>query len=121
MLFTNTENQKAFNEALATSTEQINRFYKADNSKTHYILFLEYLGLSKIIADLKGIDYDNEEMQEITEYVFERMPHKEILANVMTPEYFPDASEMMRYMMMPPEDLEQEKQKLLNESGLWNI
>ena len=46
------------------------------------------------------------------------MPHKEILANVMTPEYFPDASEMMRFMMMSLGDLEQEKQKLLNETGL---
>jgi len=49
------------------------------------------------------------------------MPHNEILANVMTPEYFPDASEMMRYMTMSPGDLEQEKQKLLNETGLWNL
>ena len=113
-----TGNQKAFNEALAASTEQINSFYKADNPKTHYILFLEYLHLSKIIADLKGIDYDNEEMQEITEFVFERMPHKEILANVMTPEYFPDATEMMRFMVMSLGDLEQEKQKLLNETAL---
>jgi len=39
----------------------------------------------------------------------------------MTPEYFPDATEMMRFMMMSPGDLEQEKQKLLNESGLWNL
>ncbi len=115
------DNQQTFDEALAASTEQINSFYKADNPKTHYILFLEYLGLSKIFADLKGIDYDNEEMQEITEFVFERMPHKEILANVMTPEYFPDATEMMRYMMMSPEDLEQEKQKLYNETGLWSV
>ena len=118
MLLTNTEKQKTFDEALAASTEQINSFYKADNPKTHYILFLEYLYLSKMIADLKEMDYNDEEMQEITEYVFERMPHKEILANVMTPEYFPDATEMMRYMMMSPEDLEQEKQKLLNDSGL---
>jgi hypothetical protein len=115
------DHQKAFDEALAASTEEINSFYKADNPKTHFILFLEYLRLSKMIADLKEMDYNNEEMQKITEYVFERMPHKEILANVMTPEYFPDASEMMRYMMMSPEDLEQEKQKLLNETGLWNI
>jgi len=115
------DNQKAFNEALAASTEEINNFYKADNPKTHYILFLEYLQLSHIVADLKEMDYDHEEMEEITEYVFERMPHKEILANVMTPEYFPDASEMMRYMMMSPEDLEQEKQKLLNKRGLWNM
>ncbi len=113
-----TGNQKAFNEALAASTEQINSFYKADNPKTHYILFLEYLHLSKMIADLKEMDYNDEEMQEITEYVFERMPHKEILANVMTPEYFPDAAEMMRYMVMSPGDLKQEKQKLLNETGL---
>jgi len=114
-------NQQTFDEALAASTEQINSFYKADNPKTHYILFLEYLHLSKMIADLKEMDYNDEEMQEITEYVFERMPHKEILANVMTPEYFPDATEMMRYMMMSPEDQEQEKQKLLNESGSWNV
>jgi len=39
-------------------------------------------------------------MERITEYVFERMPHKELLANVMTPEYFPDVTEMMQYMMM---------------------
>ena len=115
------DHQKAFDEALAASTEEINSFYKAANPKTHYILLLEYLRLSKMIADLKEMDYSNEEMQKITEYVFERMPHKEILANVMTPEYFLDASEMMRYMMMSPEDLEQEKQKLLNETGLWNI
>ena len=115
------DHKKAFDEALAASTEEINSFYKADNPKTHYILFLEYLQLSKVIADLKGIGYDNEEMEKVTEYVFERMPHKEILANVMTPEYFPDATEMMRYMMMSPEDLEQEKQKLLNETGLWNM
>ena len=115
------DNQHTFDEALAASTEQINSFYKADNPKTHYILFLEYLHLSKIIADLKGVDYDDEDMQEITEYVFERMPYKEILANVMTPEYFPDATEMMRYMMMSPEEMEQEKQKLLNETGLWNV
>jgi hypothetical protein len=114
------DNQKAFDEDLAESTEEINSFYKTDNPKTHYILFLEYIRLSYIIADLKKIDYDDDKMEKITEYVFERMPHKEILANVMTPEYFPDASEMMRYMIMSPEDLEQEKQKLLNESGLWN-
>ncbi|MCB4762717.1 MAG: hypothetical protein LGB71_02645 [Sulfurovum sp.] len=100
------DNQKAFDKALAASTEKINSFYKADNPKTHFILFLEYLHLSKVIADLKEMDYNNEKMQEITEYVFERMPRQEILANVMTPEYFPDASEMIRYMMMPPEDLE---------------
>jgi len=115
------DNQKAFDEALAASTEEINSFYKANNPKTHFILFLEYLRLSKMIADLKEMDYNNEEMQEITEYVFSRMPHNEILANVMTPEYFPDASEMMRYMTMSPGDLEQEKQKLLNETGLWNL
>ena len=115
------DNQKAFDEALAASTEEINSFYKANNPKTHYILFLEYLLLSKMIADLKEMDYNNEEMQEITEYVFERMPHKEILSNVMTPEYFPDATEMMRYMMMSPEDLGQEKENLLKKGGLWNI
>ena len=112
------DHKKAFDEALAASTEEINSFYKADNPKTHFILFLEYLRLSKMIADLKEMDYNNEEMQEITEYVFELMPHKEILANVMTPEYFPDATEMMRYMMMSPEDLEQEKQKLLSKGSL---
>ncbi len=115
------EDQKAFDEALAAGTEEINSFYKEDVYQTHYILFLEYLSLSHIVADLKDIDYDNEEMEKITEYVFERMPHKEILANVMTPEYFPDATEMMRFMMMSPEDLEQEKQKLLNKRGLWNM
>ena len=67
------------------------------------------------------MDYNDEKMQEITEYVFEHMPHKETLANVMTPEYFPDASEMMRCMNMSPEDLEKEKQKLLNETGLWSL
>jgi len=36
------DNQKAFDEALAASTEEINSFYKADNSKTHFILFLEF-------------------------------------------------------------------------------
>ncbi len=102
------DNQMAFDEALAASTEEINSFYKVENPKTHFILFLEYLRLSKMIADLKEMDYNNEEMQEITEYVFERMPHKEILANVMTPEYFPDASEMMRYMNMTLEELEME-------------
>jgi len=115
------DNQKAFNEALVASTEEIDSFYKEDVYQTHYILFLEYICLSYIIADLKEIDYDNEEMQEITEYVFDRMPHNEILANVMTPEYFPDASEMMRYMNMSPEELEQEKQKLLNKTGLWSL
>jgi len=115
------EEQKAFDEALAASTAEINSFYKEDVYQTHYILFLEYLRLSKMIADLKEMDYNNEEMQKITEYVFERMPHKEILANVMTPEYFPDATEMMRFMMMSPGDLEQEKQKLLNKRGLWNM
>jgi len=108
------EEQKTFDEALAASKEEINNFYKEDVYQTNYILFFEYLRLSHIVADLKDIDYNNEEMQEITGYVFERMPHKEILANVMTPEYFPDASEMMRYMMMSPGELEQEKQKLLN-------
>jgi len=38
--------------------------------------------------------------------------------NVMTPEYFPDATEMMRYMMMSLEDLEQEKQKLFSKGSL---
>ncbi len=112
------ENKQAFEEVLATSTQEINNLYRADNPKTHYILFLEYLHLSKMIADLKEMDYNNEEMQEITEYVFERMPHKEILANVMTPEYFPDASEMMRYMMMSPEDLVEEKQELFSKGRL---
>ena len=115
------EEKKAFDEALAASTEEINSFYKEDVYQTHYILFLEYLRLSQIVADLKDIDYDNEEMEKITEYIFEHMPHKEIFANVMTPEYFPDASEMMRFMMMSPGDLEQEKQKLLHKSGLWSI
>ncbi len=83
------EEQKAFDEAVAVSTEEINNFYKED-------------------------------MQKITKYVIERMPHQEILANVMTPAYFPDASEIMRFMMMSPGNLE-EKQKLLNETGLWNM
>ncbi len=115
------EDQKAFDEALAAATAEINSFYKEDVYQTHYILFLEYLRLSHIVADLKDIDYDNEEMERITEYVFERMPHKEILANVITPEYFPDATEMMRFIMMSLGDLEQEKQKLLNETGLWSM
>ena len=115
------DNQKAFDGALSASTEEINNFYKANNPKTHFILFLEYLRLSYFIADMKNIEYDNGEMEKITEYVFERMPHNEILANVMTPEYFPDATEMMRFMMMSPGDLEQEKQKLLNGTGLWNL
>jgi len=115
------DNQKAFDEALVASTQEIDSFYKEDVYQTHYILFLEYLRLSYIIADLKEMDYNDEKMQEITEYVFERMPQKEILANVMTPEYFPDASEMMRCMNMSPEDLEQEKQKLLNKTGLWSL
>jgi len=120
MLLTNPQDQKAFDEALAASKDEINSFYKADNPKTHYILFLEYIHLSKMIADLQKVDYNDEKFQEIVEYVFERMPHEEILANVMTPEYFPDATEMMQYMNMSPEELEQEKQKLLNETGLWN-
>lgn len=115
------DNQKAFNEALAASTQEIDSFYKEDVYQTHYILFLEYLRLSYIIADLKEMDYNDEKMQEITGYVFERMPHKETLANVMTPEYFLDASEMMRCMNMSPGDLEKEKQKLLNETGLWSL
>ena len=121
MLLTNPQNKEAFDEALAAATAEINSFYKADNPKTHFILFLEYLRLSYFIADLKNIKYDNGKMVEITEYVFEHIPHKEVLGDVMTPEYFPDASEMMRYMMMSPKELEQEKQKLLNETGLWNI
>ena len=76
--------------------------YKEDEYQTFYILFLKYLRLSHIVADLKGIDYDNEGMEKIAEYVFECMPHKEFLANVMTPEYFPDTSEMMRLMMIFP-------------------
>ncbi len=106
------EDQKAFDEALAASTAEINSFYKEDVYKTHYILFLEYLRLSHIVVGLKDIDYDSEEMEKITEYVFERMPHKEILANVMTPEYFPDASEMMRYMNMTLDELNTEIQLL---------
>ena len=89
-----------------------------DNYKTHFILFLEYLSISKMIANLKEIDYDNKEIHEIAEYVFECMPYKESLVNV---EYFSDASEMMRYMNMSPEELEQEKQKLLNKTGLWSL
>jgi len=106
------EEQKAFDEALAASKEEINNFYKEDVYQTHYILFFEYLRLSHIVVDLKDIDYDSEEMEKITEYVFERMPHKEILANVMTPEYFPDASEMMRYMNMTLDELNTEIQLL---------
>ena len=82
MKFKDIENKKAFDEALATSKEEINNFYKEDVYQTHYILFLEYLRLSHIVADLKEADYNNEEMEEITEYVFERMPRKEILAKV---------------------------------------
>ncbi len=115
------EEQKSFDEALAVSTQVIDSFYKEDVYQTHYILFLEYLRLSYIISDLKEMDYNDEKMQEITEYVFERMPHKEILANVMTPEYFPDLSGMMPYYNMSPKDLEKEKQKLLNETGLWSL
>ncbi len=115
------EEQKTFDEALAASTEEINSFYKEDVYQTHYILFLEYLRLSKMIEDLKEMDYNNEEMQKTTEYIFERMPHKEILANVMTPEYFPDFSEMANLLQMTPNELLQEKQKLLNKTGLWNI
>ncbi len=115
------DNQKVFDEALAASTQEINSFYKEDVYQTHYILFLEYLRLSRLLAELEGIDRDSEEMEKITEYIFECMSHKEILANVMTPEYFPDASEMMRYMMLSPEDLEKEKQKLLNKTGLWSL
>ena len=37
------DNQKAFNEALVASTQEINSFYKEDVYQTHYILFLEYL------------------------------------------------------------------------------
>ena len=117
MIIISNESKEIFDKALTAATEEINSFYKEDVYQTHFILFLEYLRLSKMIADLKEIDYNNEEMQEITEYVFERMPHKEILANVMTPEYFPDASEMMRFMLMSPKELEQEKQKL-NKSAL---
>ena len=115
------EEQKAFNEALAASKEEINNFYKEDVYQTHYILFVEYLRLSRIIANLKDVDYDSEKIEKIAEYVFEYMPQKETLANVMTPEYFPDFPEMENLLQMTPEDLEQEKQKLFNETGLWNI
>jgi len=67
--------QKAYGEALTASKDEINNFYKKDVYQTHHILFLEYLRLSHIVADLKGINYDSEEIEKITEYVFECMPH----------------------------------------------
>ena len=49
------------------------------------------------------------------------MPYNEILSSVMTPEYFPDFSEMANLLQMTPDRLLEEKQKLLNKAGLWNI
>ena len=115
------ENQEIFNDKLDQAKIQIGLFYQKDVYQTHYILFLEYLRLSYIIADLKGMNYNDEKMEEITEYVFERMPHKEILANVMTPEYFPDLSGMMPYYNMSPEELEDQRLELMHHRGLWNI
>jgi hypothetical protein len=115
------DNQEIFNIALDQAKVQIELFYQKDVYQTHYILFLEYLRLSKMIADLQKVDYNDEKFQEVAEYVFERMPHEEILANVMTPEYFPDATEMMRYMNMSPEELEDQRSELMHHRGLWNI
>ena len=115
------ENQEIFNDKLDQAKIQIGLFYQKDVYQTHYILFLEYLRLSRIIADLKGVDYDSEKIEKIAEYVFERMPHKEILANVMTPEYFPDFSEMANLLQMTPEELEDQRLELMHHRGLWNI
>ena len=128
MVLTNPQDQKVFEEALSVSKAEINSFYKEDIFPTHYILFLEYLRLSKMIGDLKGIDFGDiemdeemyEEMNKILEYVIKRMPHKETLGEVVSPNYFPDASEMMRYMNMSQGELKIEKEKLFNKTGIWN-
>ena len=128
MVLTNPQDQKVFEEALSASKREINSFYKEDIIPTHYILFLEYLRLTKVIIDLKGIDASNSEMDievyedidEIFKYVIKRMPHKVALGEVASPNYFPDFSEMMRYMNMSQGELKIEKEKLFNKTGIWN-
>ena len=125
-----------FKAAFEESKEEIDGFFIEDNPHTHYILFLEYLKLLNILAteqqiDLKGekmnemteqqIDLEDEKMRKITEYLYDIMPHRDILANVMTPEYFPDLSVMMDLMLLPPEDLATKKSNLKDGLEQWYI
>ena len=129
MILTNPQDREIFEEALSASKREIKGFYEEDNFSTHYILFLEYLRLSRMIIDLEELDFNNEaknyevdeKMDKILKYVSKRMPFKEALGNVIVSlGSFPDPSDMMRYMDMSQEDLELEKEKLFNKTGLWN-
>lgn len=115
------DNQKLFDAALENAKMQITLFYDAADHRTHYLLFLEFIQLFKVITDFENIDLEDERTKEITEYLFDLMPHKEILGKVMSPEYFPDLSVMMEYMIMDQDQIRSEKLELMKRKGLYNI
>ena len=110
-----------FKAAFEESKEEIDGFFIEDNPHTHYILFLEYVKLSNFLAAEQQIDLEDEKMRKITEYLYDIMPHRDILANVMTPEYFPDLSVMMDLMLLPPKDLATKKSNLKDGLEQWYI
>lgn len=115
------DNQKLFDAALENAKMQITLFYDEKNHRTHYILFLEYIQLSKTLAALQNIDLEDDATKGITDHLYSVIPHSEILAKVMSPEYFPDPSVMMDYMMMNENEIRSEKLELMKKRGLYNI
>jgi len=116
-----TDNQNLFNDELEHAKIQIDLFFDDADPKTHYILFLEYIQLSKTLAALENINLEDDATKEITDHLYSVMPHSEILAKVMTPEYFPDPSLMMEYMIMDQDQIRLEKLELMKKRGLYNI
>lgn len=115
----------AFEEAVNDATKEIQKIYKETETDTHYIFFLEYIKLTKILADLEGVDLgddlEDEKAQLITEKVYQAMPHKEKLSEVLSPLYFPDFSTMMHLMCLDLEEVEKRKQLFINGSPEWSI
>ncbi|MBN2769043.1 MAG: hypothetical protein JXQ68_08050 [Campylobacterales bacterium] len=111
----------AFEEAVNDATKEIQKIYKETETNTHYILFLEYIKLTKILADLEGVDLEDEKTQLVTEKVYHAMPHKEKLLEVLSPLYFPDATAMMHLMSLDLEEVEKRKQLFINGSPEWSI
>jgi len=130
------ETQRLFDKKIDATKEEIGDFYRENDKRTHYMVFLNFVQVCKYIETLEkekkiilvyedgNTEVYGEDMEDngaILNYVVEHFPESKTAAMFYgSIEYF-HPGETGKYDQMSIEELDMEKSKLKNKQGLWNF
>ena len=124
-------------ELIDLTREEIKDFYKEDDMRTHYIIFLNFTQVCKKvqileekgqikIVDENGVEKaitsrDTEENGAGLDYIIMHFPERmKVGMFYASLDYF-HPEETQKWEDMSLDELDTEKKKLMNKEGLWNL